>query len=169
MILLHTHSRSSLLVSRWTCFRDTPVVAFVPSTRYTSEIQFHHRDRDLFGWMRVDAPGSFRHGGRRWRSIAHCLEISFGGIPPPSEEALIAMRDILEARLKAHSCFRCWLFSTQRTRLLNDNTRDPHWGCGFRGTGGNLLGKLYMQIRDEWKPTAFRKRLAPVPSGESTR
>ena len=34
--------------------------------------------------------------------------------------------------------------------MIEDSVVDHVWGIGRDGTGGNLLGKLFMELRDEF-------------------
>ena len=63
------------------------------------------------------------------------------------------MRNALRAKLTRHNLVRELLLSSRTgagaMEVLEDSPCDPVWGVGRDGKGGNLLGKLLMELRDE--------------------
>lgn len=43
---------------------------------------------------------------------------------------------------------RATLLSTGNAPLIFDSAKDTHWGCGSKGTGRNLMGKLLEETRE---------------------
>ena len=68
------------------------------------------------------------------------------------------MRDALRAKLTRHAAPRNLLLGSRAARqcVLEDSPTDAVWGVGRDGTGGNLLGRLLMELRDAelagWDP-----------------
>lgn len=59
------------------------------------------------------------------------------------------MRDILRAKVAQHLYVRKKLLQTGSRELVEDSWRDDFWGWGPTRTGQNMMGLLWMQIRDE--------------------
>lgn len=59
------------------------------------------------------------------------------------------MRDILRAKVKQHPYVLQKLMQTGNRELIEDSWRDSEWGWGPNKDGKNLLGKLWMEIREE--------------------
>ncbi len=65
------------------------------------------------------------------------------------------MKKILLAKYEQHEYVRRKLKETGGRLIVEDSWRDPFWGWGPDRNGLNMLGKLWMQIREEvipWKP-----------------
>jgi ribA/ribD-fused uncharacterized protein len=59
------------------------------------------------------------------------------------------MRDILRAKVEQHEYVRRKLLATGDRELIEDSWRDDFWGWGPNRDGQNMLGQLWMEIRDE--------------------
>ena len=59
------------------------------------------------------------------------------------------MRQILKAKADQHEYVRRKLLETSNRELIEDSWRDDFWGWGPNKDGKNMLGKLWMEIRDE--------------------
>lgn len=59
------------------------------------------------------------------------------------------MRDILMSKAKDHEYVRRKLLETGDRELIEDSWRDDFWGWGPNRDGKNMLGKLWMEVRDE--------------------
>lgn len=59
------------------------------------------------------------------------------------------MRDILRAKVSQHEYVRRKLLATGNRELIEDAWRDSFWGWGPNRDGQNMLGKLWMEIREE--------------------
>ncbi len=59
------------------------------------------------------------------------------------------MKQILYAKAEQHEYVRRKLLETGRRELIEDSWRDDYWGWGPNKNGINMLGKLWMEIRDE--------------------
>lgn len=59
------------------------------------------------------------------------------------------MRDILRAKARQHEYVRRKLLQTGDRELVENSWRDSFWGWGPNRNGQNMLGKLWMEIREE--------------------
>jgi ribA/ribD-fused uncharacterized protein len=59
------------------------------------------------------------------------------------------MRDVLRAKVEQHEYVRRKLLATGDRELIEDSWRDDFWGWGPNRDGQNMLGRLWMAIRDE--------------------
>lgn len=59
------------------------------------------------------------------------------------------MRNILRAKVNQHEYVRRKLLATGDRILVEDSWRDDVWGWGPNKDGQNLLGNLWMEIRQE--------------------
>jgi ribA/ribD-fused uncharacterized protein len=64
------------------------------------------------------------------------------------------MRAILRAKAEQHEYVRRKLLATGDRRLIENSWRDDFWGWGPGRDGQNMLGKLWMQVRDELRAQA---------------
>lgn len=58
------------------------------------------------------------------------------------------MLAIVRAQVRRHSKLRGLLLATGDREII-EHRPDPEWGDNMDGTGKNLLGKCWMQVRDE--------------------
>jgi ribA/ribD-fused uncharacterized protein len=59
------------------------------------------------------------------------------------------MREVLRAKVHQHEYVQRKLLETGRRDLIEDSWRDDFWGWGEDRDGKNMLGRLWMEIRDE--------------------
>lgn len=59
------------------------------------------------------------------------------------------MTDILRAKADQHEYVRRKLLQTGDRELIENSWRDDFWGWGADRCGRNMLGKLWMEIREE--------------------
>lgn len=64
------------------------------------------------------------------------------------------MRCILCAKAEQHEYVRRKLLSTGDRELIEDSWRDDFWGWGQNRDGQNMLGRLWMQVRQQLRSTA---------------
>lgn len=62
------------------------------------------------------------------------------------------MREILRAKVGQHEYVRRKLLQTGTRGLIENSWRDDFWGWGPNRDGLNMLGKLWMEIREEIQP-----------------
>lgn len=58
------------------------------------------------------------------------------------------MRNILRTKYEQHEYVRRKLHETGNRILVEDSWRDDFWGIGENKDGKNMLGRLWMEIRD---------------------
>ncbi len=61
------------------------------------------------------------------------------------------MRDAVRAKFTQHADIRTILLSTGDAKIVEHTERDSYWGDGGDGSGKNMLGRILMEIRDEFK------------------
>lgn len=64
------------------------------------------------------------------------------------------MREILKAKASQHEYVLRKLMATGDRELIENSWRDDFWGWGEDRDGENMLGKLWMEIRDELRNRA---------------
>ena len=58
------------------------------------------------------------------------------------------IRNAVLEKFKANEDAKTLLLSTGNEELIEKTTGDYYWGCGSKGTGKNMLGKILMEVRD---------------------
>ena len=48
-----------------------------------------------------------------------------------------------------HKDIQQTLLETGDEELVESTTNDYYWGCGTKGTGKNMLGKILMEVREQ--------------------
>lgn len=61
------------------------------------------------------------------------------------------MEELLRAKVEQHEDVRELLLKTGTRTIIENSPFDSFWGCGPDGTGKNMIGKLWMKIREEIK------------------
>lgn len=59
------------------------------------------------------------------------------------------METVLRAKLAQHPEVAAALKQTGNNEMMEDSPVDYFWGIGAEGTGQNMLGKLWMKLREE--------------------
>lgn len=59
------------------------------------------------------------------------------------------MLEAVTAKFTQHSELKKLLLSTGVAELVENTSGDYYWGCGTKGTGKNMLGKILVQVRSE--------------------
>ncbi|EEH58146.1 uncharacterized protein MICPUCDRAFT_15833 [Micromonas pusilla CCMP1545] len=96
---------------------------------------------------RIRAAASPEEAARIGRtSQKHCPELIRADWAAQKEGV---MRAALRAKLSRHDAPRALLVGTKGKDVLEDSPHDAIWGVGRDGGGGNLLGKMLMELRDE--------------------
>ena len=67
------------------------------------------------------------------------------------------MYEILHAKVEQHEYVRRKLLATGDRELIEDSWRDCYWGWGPSQTGQNMLGKLWMKVRESITSPALSK------------
>ena len=61
------------------------------------------------------------------------------------------MKTALLAKFSQSEIIRNILISTGDAQLVENTTKDTYWGCGSNGDGKNMLGKLLMEVRQQFR------------------
>lgn len=61
------------------------------------------------------------------------------------------MKEILKAKVEQHLYVKKKLLESGDKELIEDSWRDSFWGWGPNKDGQNQLGKLWMEVREEFK------------------
>jgi len=119
----------------------------------TSEHAYHwakfpQETRDATGiyvrdaiWGAASAHEAFKLA-EKWRLLRR---------PDWDDVKVSVMLDILRAKAAQHEYVRRKLLATGDRELIEDSWRDDFWGWGPNRDGQNQLGKLWMQVRAEYR------------------
>ncbi|GAB4001692.1 NADAR family protein [Glycomyces albus] len=69
--------------------------------------------------------------------------------PDWDRKKVAVLEQILRAKLAQHSEAQEALRETGDEEIVEDSPTDYFWGEGIDGSGQNMLGKLWMKLRDE--------------------
>lgn len=64
------------------------------------------------------------------------------------------MKRIIRAKADQHEYVRRKLLETGERELIEDSWRDDYWGWGPNRDGNNMLGRLWMEVRDDLRAEA---------------
>jgi ribA/ribD-fused uncharacterized protein len=67
---------------------------------------------------------------------------------------LDVMRTALRHKFDSHPTLIDLLLSTGDEEIIEQTTDDEYWGCGSSSAGVNMLGKLLMELRGEYRKPA---------------
>lgn len=59
------------------------------------------------------------------------------------------MKEIMRAKLQQHADVRMILLQTGEQQIIKNHPDDYFWGTGADGTGKNMMGKIWMELRTE--------------------
>jgi ribA/ribD-fused uncharacterized protein len=71
--------------------------------------------------------------------------------PDWEDVKLEVMRSALRHKFNAHPTLVQLLLSTGDEEIIEQTTDDTYWGCGTRRLGLNMLGRLLMELRAEYR------------------
>jgi len=60
------------------------------------------------------------------------------------------MKDILKHKVEQHPYVLKKLLESGNREIIEDSWRDAEWGWGENKNGKNLLGKVWMELREEY-------------------
>jgi ribA/ribD-fused uncharacterized protein len=63
------------------------------------------------------------------------------------------MQAVVLAKFTQHLDLQAQLVATHPAILIETSTMDSFWGCGIKGTGKNMLGKILMETRAQLRIT----------------
>jgi ribA/ribD-fused uncharacterized protein len=82
------------------------------------------------------------------------------------------MREVLLAKVEQHEYVRRKLLATENRILVENSWRDDVWGWGPNKDGQNLLGKIWMEIREDLRTHSAElsspQPIVTLPTNEST-
>lgn len=58
------------------------------------------------------------------------------------------MRKCILEKFSAYPQLQTLLIDTEDQEIIEDSPVDYYWGCGLKGTGKNMLGKILMEVRE---------------------
>lgn len=61
------------------------------------------------------------------------------------------MKEILRAKIEQHPYVKKKLLDSGQKEIIEDSHRDNFWGWGPNQDGTNQLGKLWMELREEYR------------------
>lgn len=64
-------------------------------------------------------------------------------------DKLGVMKAVISAKLSGHEDVRQTLLSTGESIIVKNHPDDYFWGIGLDGTGENMMGKIWMELRKE--------------------
>ena len=73
--------------------------------------------------------------------------------PDWGDKKVAVVDEILRAKLAQHPEAQEALRESGDEEIVEDSPTDHFWGAGADGSGQNILGKLWMKIRDEYRST----------------
>lgn len=119
-----------------------------------------------YQWTKFNYPGANNEVGRiadsifKARSAHDAFKIAERNKPlvyPAWDQIKIeTMRQILIAKVEQHEYVRRKLLETGDRELIEDSWRDPFWGWGEGKKGQNVLGHLWMSVRDTLRPRSLQ-------------
>ena len=87
-----------------------------------------------------------------WAAIQINKTAGQGRLPGDWHEARAGiMAEILRAKAAHHEDVRECLRRTNGKTIVENHPVDAFWGCGPAGDGQNMMGVLWMQVREELK------------------
>lgn len=111
----------------------------------TSEHAYH--------WEKFKEDAELRHRIRLARSAHDAFKLAekFRDKRRPDWDSVKVdiMREILREKANQHEYVRRKLLATGDRELIEDSWRDDFWGWGPNKDGQNMLGRLWMEIREE--------------------
>lgn len=73
------------------------------------------------------------------------------------------MKDILRAKVAQHAYVYRKLLATGNRTLIENSWRDDYWGWGPNQDGQNMLGRLWMEVREELRTQQPNSKLGDNP------
>ncbi len=61
------------------------------------------------------------------------------------------METAIREKFRQHPCLRDALKATGDAEIIEASPVNTHWGVGAEGTGKNMLGRIMMKVRDEFR------------------
>lgn len=121
----------------------------------TSEHVYHwEKFRDPETGLMMAPAMAILHSRSAHEAFKHAQRMKAERRPDWDEVKVGIMRDILVVKAHQHEYVRRKLLQTGDRELVENSWRDDFWGCGPNKDGQNMLGKLWMEIRDQYRKSA---------------
>lgn len=135
------YEREFYPLSNFSAFR----LHLAPNDFDTSEHAYH--------WHKFPDSCAIRHAILNARSAHEAFKVAEQSTqyrrPDWSDVKVDIMHRILRAKADQHEYVRRKLLETGDRQLIECSWRDDYWGWGPNRDGQNMLGKLWMRVRDE--------------------
>ena len=69
--------------------------------------------------------------------------------PDWNEKKRAVMKEIMKAKALQHKDVQTMLLSTNESIIVKNHPLDYYWGTGEDGSGKNVMGEIWMEIRSE--------------------
>lgn len=66
-----------------------------------------------------------------------------------NDKKVLVMKNILTEKLRQHTEIQTILKQTGSAEIIKNVSTDAFWGCGAGGNGENMMGKMWMELREE--------------------
>ncbi|MFH0805251.1 MAG: NADAR family protein [Patescibacteria group bacterium] len=78
------------------------------------------------------------------------IAIENKSLVPPEwyNQRTLVMREVLATKAEQHTDVREQLRKTERRTIIENSPVDTFWGGGPDGNGENVVGKIWMEVRD---------------------
>lgn len=68
-----------------------------------------------------------------------------------SKDRDVVMTEVVRAKFSQHEDLKNLLVGTGDEYLVENSPIDYYWGCGYDKSGANMLGRILMLVRNEFK------------------
>lgn len=65
-------------------------------------------------------------------------------------DKVVVMKEIMRSKLLAHTEIQSLLKKTGKKEIIKNHPLDSFWGTGKHGKGDNMMGKIWMELREEF-------------------
>ncbi len=117
----------------------------------TSEAAYHWEKFDTFGEPENEIQEAIRTAASAHEAFKLGQLHKDKRRPDWDDVKVNIMREILRTKANQHEYIRYKLLQSDNRELIEDSWRDDFWGWGKNKDGMNILGKLWMEIREELK------------------
>lgn len=113
----------------------------------TAEAAYHWEKFPNIHWLQC----AIEHAPSAHEAFSLARENNTLRRPDWDDVKVAIMLEILREKVRQHEYVRRKLLQTGNRELIEDSWRDDFWGWGPNKDGKNMLGKLWMQVRNEIK------------------
>jgi ribA/ribD-fused uncharacterized protein len=116
-------------------------VVFPTSEHAFQAMKFKKENTDIFGKIKN---ASSAHDAQK-------ISIENNNIVDSDWDEISTMKKILRNKINQHPYALKKLLQSGNREIIEDSWRDAKWGWGENKNGKNLLGNIWMELRDEFK------------------